>query len=133
MSQENVELIRATYEALSRGDFQTVLGDTHPDFEIRPIPGLLPFFSEPVKGRGEAERFWSGAFEPWDEIRIEPRELRDAGDVVVADVRMWGRGPQGVEVPQTYADLWTFRDGRLARLEGFTTVAEALEAAGLQQ
>jgi ketosteroid isomerase-like protein len=133
MSQENVELVRSLYEAFNRRDFDAILSHAHPDFEIRLMPALWPFFGEYFRGHDEARRWWSELFAAWgDDIRVEPRALHDAGDAVVGDVKMLGTH-QGMQVPQLYADLWMFRDGRLARAEAFATTAEALEAAGLSE
>jgi uncharacterized protein len=133
MSQENVEVIRSVYEAFNRRDFDAILNHAHPDFEIRLMRDLRPFFGEYFRGHDEARRWWSELFAAWgDDLRIELRALHDAGDVIVGDAKMWGTS-QGMEVPQLYADLWTFRDGRLARAEAFATTAEALKAAGLSE
>ena len=34
MSQENVEIVRAAFDALNRGDMDAVLKDAAPDFEL---------------------------------------------------------------------------------------------------
>jgi ketosteroid isomerase-like protein len=86
-----------------------------------------------IKGYEEAKRFWSSFFEGFDEIQVEPREIVEVGDMVVADLRWRGRGRNGIEVEQFHTELWSFRDGRIARVEGFATKAEALEAAGLRE
>ena len=47
--------------------------------------------------------------------------------------RAWSRQGQQREVEAYWAQLWTVRDGKATRLEGFTNRAEALEAAGLSE
>jgi ketosteroid isomerase-like protein len=86
-----------------------------------------------MRGHAEAKRFWSRFFEGFDEIQIEPREIIAVDDMVVADLRWRGRGRYGIEVEQFQADLWFLHDGRIARVEGFATKNEALEAAGLRE
>ena len=129
MTQGNVEVIRAVYEAWNRRDFDAVLNDAHPDFEIRPLRAIA---QDPRRGHTAAKEFWAEFFEGFEEMRVEPRELLEVGKMVVADLRFSGRGRYDVEVEQFHADLWTFRDGRLAAVEGFATRADALEAAGLR-
>ena len=34
MSQENVEVVRAAYDAFNRGDWNAAFRDMHPDFEF---------------------------------------------------------------------------------------------------
>jgi ketosteroid isomerase-like protein len=70
--------------------------------------------------------------EQWASRRMEPQELIDAGDKVVASVRLVGVGSQsGVEATANAAHMWTFREGRIVRLTVFQTMQEALEAVGL--
>ncbi|MFL5909501.1 MAG: nuclear transport factor 2 family protein [Gaiellaceae bacterium] len=65
----------------------------------------------------------------------EPVEPIDAGeDDVVAVIRISGRAKlSGVEAELTYAALYTFRDGKIARGREYWTRGEALEAAGLSE
>ena len=64
---------------------------------------------------------------------MEPQDLIDAGDEVVASVRLVGVGRQsGVETMANAAHIWTFRDGKIVRLTVFQTLQEALEAMGLR-
>ena len=65
---------------------------------------------------------------------MEPQELIDAGDEVVAAVRLVGVGRQsGVETMANAAHLWTFREGKIVRLTVFQTMQEALEAVRLRE
>lgn len=69
--------------------------------------------------------------EVWTELRWEPLEFTDLGDAVVVETRIvaTGRGSDlRVEADET--DVFWFRDGRLVKVQGFATKAEALEAAG---
>ena len=52
--------------------------------------------------------------------------------VVVLDIRARSKTHQ-VDIPFEGANLLTFRDGKLARAELFTTRDAALEAAGLSE
>jgi ketosteroid isomerase-like protein len=71
--------------------------------------------------------------EVWDEFRMEPDDVLDGGDRVVAVGRWVGKG-SGIEVHRPVADVFTLPDGRVVRAEfGFTDRAEALEAAGLSE
>jgi len=71
----------------------------------------------------------------FDDFRAEPVEVIDAGeDKVIAVVRISGRAKlSGVETEMTYAELSTFRDGKVAWGRQYWTRAEALEAAGLSE
>jgi ketosteroid isomerase-like protein len=63
---------------------------------------------------------------------MEPEELIDAGDQVVAFVRVHGRGKgSGAAVDARIAQVWTIRSERAIRLEYYGDRTEALKAAGL--
>jgi ketosteroid isomerase-like protein len=53
---------------------------------------------------------------------------------VIAVVRTSGRGKgSGMAIDQTLTHLWTLRDGKAIRFDGYSTKQEALEAAGLRE
>jgi ketosteroid isomerase-like protein len=71
--------------------------------------------------------------ESFDEVHFEAEDIRDAGNEVVAFVRMRGRGKgSGIEVEARIAHLWTMRAGKGVRVRVLEREA-ALEAAGLQE
>ena len=58
----------------------------------------------------------------------------EARDQVLACVTFRGYGKQsGVETNWSLLQLWTVRDGKFLRGQGFTDRDEALEAAGLRE
>ena len=67
----------------------------------------------------------------FDDFKAEPMELIDAGeDQVIAVARISGRAkPSGVETDLTYAAVYIFRDGKIARGPYWTKASP--EAAGL--
>jgi ketosteroid isomerase-like protein len=58
-------------------------------------------------------------------------KLADAGSHVVAQRAIAKHG--GPEVEMRIAQVWTFRDGLIARMEMYVDRAEALRAAGLPE
>ena len=69
---------------------------------------------------------WIGAF---DDLRVEPEELIDADDRVVAVLRLTGSvkgSGQQVEMPETH--VYTMLDGKIIEVHEFPTKAAALEA-----
>jgi len=142
MSEENVALVRRTYElinAIGRTGEEFVdpeelapelWGRLAPDFELHGRPDV----PDPTvyRGREEAKEFWRMIQEVWAEVRWEPLEFTDLGDVVVVDARIVGLG-RGSDVPieGDETDVFWFRDGDIVRLQGFPTKAQALEAARL--
>jgi ketosteroid isomerase-like protein len=134
MSQENVEVVRSIYAAWERGDF----GSTewaHPDIEYVHADGPSPGSWSGLTGLAEGGRSWLTA---WDEYRIEVDECRELdGERVLALTHGTGRGKaSGVEAGQIRAeaaDLFEFRDGKVARFVVYFDREHALEDLGLSE
>lgn len=129
MSRENVEKTRAFIDAYNRRDFDAAVENFDPE-----VDWVLPALqrSDSCKGPDEIIRFWEGLDDTFEELRLEPQEAVDAGDRVAVRLRFHGRGKgSGAELDtEMYHQVTTFRDGRMVRIEYFTSWPEALEAAG---
>ena len=79
-------------------------------------------------------RFLERVEEVWENLQVEPEELIDAGDNVVATVRMWGkrRGTKMKAETRVFT-IWTFREGKVLRYTSYQTKRQALEAVGLRE
>jgi ketosteroid isomerase-like protein len=72
--------------------------------------------------------------EPWEQLTIQARAIRAVGDTVVVTVAQHGKGrASGIEGDNRYFQLFTFRGGKIVRMESVMSEAEALEAAGLSE
>ena len=70
----------------------------------------------------------------FDSLQMEVHEIIDAGDQVFSSFTLRGRGKRsGAATTFDGSLVSTVRDGRIARLLGFTERDPALEAAGLSQ
>ena len=130
MSEADIETLRAGYEAVSRGDWDEVLGQAHPEFELQ----TADRFTSPgiYRGADEARRFFDDLFDPFDEVDIEPEEFFENGDriAVYLVVRSRPKGSSAV-IENRVGHLWTMRDGKAVRLEIYPEREKALEAAGI--
>ena len=71
-------------------------------------------------------------FDTWQSYRLEPEELRMAGDRVIAIVREVARGrSSGLEVEGRWGYVISVSGDRIKRVEAYRDPAQALEAAGL--
>ncbi len=134
MSRENVEVLRRGFEAFARGDIEALLNLTDPDVDWQ--PGIAPILGvDAMRGRDALRRFLTqDLFEGFDEFRAEPLSFEDLGDTVMVLSRYIGRGESsGLELDQTFATIYTFRDGRIAAMRDYWTRQEALEAVGLRE
>jgi len=135
MSEENVEVVRRIVDAHQRGDFATVFDAYDPAIEWRTGDALHAQWSdfEPVYlGHEGVRMFWRTWFAAWETVDFEYEEFIDAGNQVLSILgqRMRGR-TSGVELEwNSYAQLWTIRDGKVIRVQFFANRDEALEAAG---
>ncbi len=132
MSQENVEAVRAVYERWSEGDFRSSIDVFDPLvlFVMRPeFPDAGAYL-----GTERLAEYTRGFLEPWVRLTIEAEEITDAGDSVIVAVRQRGVGAEsGAATEFGYFHLWTFRGGKVIRLESIRERPDALEAAGLRQ
>ena len=133
MSQENVETLRRCYAAFNRRDFDELLHYVHPQVEMH--PGILaPDQNTRFLGREGYREFLQGAIEAWESVAAEPKEIVEAADNRILAVDRWlFRGRDGIEIERELPTLYTFRDGLVVGIDGFTDKAEALDAAGLSE
>jgi ketosteroid isomerase-like protein len=134
MSQENVEIVRALYEAWNGPDARhAALAFLADDFEW-----VNPGYAVETGSR-HGHGGWSAAMDSLEAAfhsggSIEPMEFRDLGDRVLCFTTFVAKtSPDGVAFSQDEPQLWTLRDGKIARLEWFHDRREALEAVGLSE
>jgi ketosteroid isomerase-like protein len=134
MSQENVEVVRQVYDAVSRRDDTTVFTLYDPDIEWDDSRITDSVVRGRIRGH-DALRAWIREFYgSWAELSFQPDELIDAGNDVVAVVTARGRGrASGLTVEETRVLVFTVEAGKIIRVVWFPTKSEALEAAGLSE
>ena len=133
MSQENVDQVYRSADALNRRDIDGALAFTDPDVEF--IPRLLEVDGgDSYRGHDGLRRWWNDLFTVFPDFRSEVEEVRDIGDVTVARVRMSGQGLESdAPTGQTSWVVTEWRNRKAIRSRVFQSEAEALEAAGLQE
>jgi ketosteroid isomerase-like protein len=135
VSSENVDLIRQIYSWFAAGEAAKTFEvyDEDIEWDMRSAPWLTELgFGETRRGHDEVRNGLKKWFEAWETIEYRPDELIDAGDDVLAFVRVTARGrASGIEMTYEHPQLWTLRDGRVTRMRVFEDRAEALQAAGL--
>ena len=132
MSQENVVKTSDFIADYNRRDFDAAVRFFDPEIEWV-LPPLQR--SDSCRGPEEIKRFWHGLDETFEELRLEPQEFVDAGDLVAVRLRFYGRGRgSGAELEtEMYHQVTTFRDGAMVRIEYFTDWPSALQAAGIEE
>src|SRR2546429_3899225 len=129
MSQENVEVVRAGFEAWNVGDMKAIRELHDPDVILRmpegwPEPG-------PYVGREAVMRQFEQMRETWDADALEPiSDFIAAADRVVLRF-IWRGAGYGPEANLELTAVLTVRKGRIVYQEFFWDHAEALKAVGL--
>jgi ketosteroid isomerase-like protein len=124
MSSSNVELARLGYEALRRGDMESIaamldenvkwhVGDPMADGACRSRAEALAYMRRPQR-RGPGELV----------------DVIDAGDRVVVITRGI---PEDDDPEALHAQITTFRDGKVIEMVGYPTVEAAFAAAGIER
>ena len=134
MSEENVEVVRACFDAWNAAAAEQmpawVAEFWEPDGDFYPARGFPE--ARPCHGQEEIADFLVGLREPWD-YRVAIKDMRAIGnDRVLLDshVRAEG-GTSGTGVEgDLYQCMW-LRHGRFLRVEDHLTAKGALHALGL--
>jgi uncharacterized protein len=133
MSQENVEIVRRAFEAFNQGDPDLAVAALAPDCEYIPS-GAVPDATETYRGPEGYKRFMRWLLDEFDDVQVDINEIIEAGDRVMISLTSRGRGRRsGVETNWAIWQVWTLRDGRVLRGEGFTSREDAVEAVGLRE
>ena len=131
MSQENVEIVRAAFEAWNAGDMDALRELYHPDVILRPIEGWPE--PGPYVGRGAVMRWYQQLREAWEADAFERiSDFLDAADHVVVR-QIWHGMGHGPDSNIEFTLVATVRKGKVFVVEHFWNHAEALEAVGLSE
>jgi ketosteroid isomerase-like protein len=116
------------YDAFNRGDIDALLAITCEDVEWHPAPEDPD--STPQYGHAGVRRFVEQWTDVLRELHVRQEELIEEGDCVVARMHYVGRGRgSGVPVEARVYQVFSFRDGLVARIDEFYDREQALEAA----
>ena len=132
MSNENETLIRAAYDACSRGDITAMLGIFDAELEWTYLdPGLADPQPQVCYGRGELESALQGHAERGLTSRLE--KVITNGDRVVVGVRTPGIDAFRMRQAQHgNCVVLTVRDGRVIAMRDCRDRDEALAMAGIE-
>ena len=124
------DTIRALYAAFGARDLDAALALTDPEVEFWPQGTAQRVGrTEPYRGADGLRAYFADVAAQWDELRVQPDELRIAGNGVVAFGTAIGRSG-GEEVRQPVIWVWKLRDGRVLSGRVVATAAQAYEEAG---
>ena len=128
MSQENIELTEQLIHAFNRRDLAAMTERFDPEIEWTP-GGPAAVERAVYRGRDEVSDGFAATWETWELFQLEQHEIRDLGDATLWIGRAQLRGGAShVELDQEFAVHLLIDDGKIARIQGFPSWREALEA-----
>jgi len=134
MSQENVEVVRQMWAALEREDIEAQLALCDEQVELRNPPDFPT--TGPYHGHDGVRQWATQNWEVFTDLRFDVEEIIEAadGETVVSVQRTSGQMRHtDIPVDVRWAAVWTIRNGKTLRAQGYWSKADALEAAGLSE
>ena len=124
------QVVAAIFDAFARRDLDAVLALFDPEAEIWP-QGTAERVdrTKPYRGHDGLRRYLADVEEVWEDLQVEPGELRSVAGSVVAFGTARGTPRTGPPIEQPV--IWTIRlrHGRVTRIQVVATAAEAERAA----
>jgi ketosteroid isomerase-like protein len=132
MSHANIEIAKRAIDAFNRRDIDAFAALTTADFGWS--PSMVAIEGEIFRGREGIEKYFGSLNDAWERFHIVRDGFRDLDDLAVMLGRLEGRGKaSGVQVVESLAMVFDFRDGEISRIRGYLDHTEALRAAGLSE
>jgi ketosteroid isomerase-like protein len=133
MSQENVEVVRESFEAAKRKDAEAMAALCDPEVEFVSFPTVVEEVT--YHGKDGWQTYLSRMSETWEEWRLEDLEIFQADEEHLASTfRVVGRGRKsGARTELRVGVTYTFRDGKIWRMRSYLEPGDALKAVGLEE
>ena len=132
MSQADVAVVRAAFDAYLRGDEPAMLQLVATDVVITQFPDQIDVRDyHGHEGLRQVMADWIGTWADWS---IELLDAREADGLVLATAAQRGRGKgSGAPMQNEVAFLFTLRAGTITRWQMFHSEPEALKSVGLDE
>jgi ketosteroid isomerase-like protein len=132
MSEENLAVAKAFYEAYNARDSDALERLLHPDAEITTLSARGGLGGE--WSPGTTRQYFEQLEEAWAGLRIEIDDYREVGACVVAlgGARAAGTSSH-VEVASEFAAVLVIADSRIMLIDSYNNREEALDAAGRRE
>jgi ketosteroid isomerase-like protein len=128
VTPSNLDLVRVLYERFSQGGVGSALELLSEDF-VAEVPPSMSAEPDVYEGREGALRYMRAFDGLMEDVRFEPVELHEHGDLVIAELRWMGRGAaSGVEIDQRVVVLHEIDDGKIKRMDPYPDLDTALSA-----
>jgi uncharacterized protein len=127
--QDNVAVIRRTYDAFAAGDVKAILENVAEKAEwINHGPEAIPYAGS-WPGKARIRDFFRAIGESTTGGKVMADNFVAAGDAVVVTGRFLASVRNtGAEIDTPIAHVFTVRDGKITRWEGFSDTARVADA-----
>jgi uncharacterized protein len=132
-SNENVVLLRRFYESFNQGDLDSVLELCTSDVEVYKDPEVVDMVAAVTpRGTDHVAQYLRGWLDSWSEYHARPEEFLQSGEEVAALTQLRARGKNSqFEISADMADVFTVRDGHIARFRLYIQRTDALGSLGI--
>jgi ketosteroid isomerase-like protein len=122
------EIVARLFEAFNRRDLPDILRLVHPEVVFQPMTAAVTQAGEPYLGHKGIRRYARDIEMHWEELTVHPKQIRAAGQAVVALGLVSGRGAGGSfsDAPTTW--VVKFRDGLVAHAQIFSDERNVVHA-----
>ena len=132
MPHDNLEIVRSAIAMFLSGDVEGAVRE-YADPEMEFVSRFGAMDGRTYTGETEFPRYLTDIEETWERYERDLEELIDAGDAVVAVLKITAVSrTAGLEVNEKVGVTFWLEQGRIARMVSYPTVPAALEAAGLR-
>jgi ketosteroid isomerase-like protein len=130
---DNVELVRGAYEALARGDIDSMLGILDENIEWNEAEHVTYWPGGPFVG---PQAILHGVIaripQDFDGFTIDVERIVGCGDTVLVEARYRATViATGKPLDAEVAHIWDFRDGKVVRWQQYTDTWQFAEVTGL--
>jgi ketosteroid isomerase-like protein len=132
-SAENVELLRRFYESFNQHDLDSVLELCTDDVEVYKDPEVVEMVAAFMpRGQERVAQYLRGWLDSWSDYHARPEKFLQSGEEVAALTQARARGKNSqFEIEGEMADVFTVRQGRIARFRLYVQRNTALDALGI--
>jgi hypothetical protein len=130
VDSRNIALLRGLVEAFNRLHVDFWMAHLGPVVELREWPTAPG--AQTYRGLDGVQQALDSWFESWDWMQVGIVDLQEVDDRVLVTLhqRAQGKGSKVVVEIKSF-NVYTFRDGKVVRIELFTEREPALEVAGI--
>jgi ketosteroid isomerase-like protein len=130
MADTNLKVVRRLFDDYAAGGVEAVLHGADENIVIE-IPPELSAEPDTYHGPDGVRRYFAGFDGMLEDVRYEALDLTERGNVVIAHIRLSGRGiSSGLDVDMEAFVVHELADGRIVRIRPYADLDGAQAAVG---